>query len=81
MTRVRLSCLRLLSCWPGETADFDITVMDDGEIDGAQLLSILATAPEHAGAATLIEVLDDETPPKAYEPSPAHERFGVAVTG
>ena len=63
-----------------ETADFDITVMDDGEIDGAQLLSILATAPEHAGAATQIEVLDDETPPTPYQPSPADQRLGVAVT-
>jgi uncharacterized repeat protein (TIGR01451 family) len=63
-----------------ETADFDITVMDDGEIDGAQLLSILATAPEHAGAATQIQVLDDETPPTPYEPSPAHQRLGTAVT-
>ncbi len=63
-----------------ETAEFDITVMDDGEIDGPQLLSILATAPGHAGAATQIEVLDDETPPKPYQPSPEHERPGVGVT-
>ena len=62
------------------TADFDVTVVDDGEIDGAQAVSIWATAPEHANATNRVDVLDDETPPRPYQPSPPHQRAGVAIT-
>ena len=61
------------------SADFDIAVVNDPDIDGVQKVFVVAIAAGFEAATNLVEVLDDETPPTPYQPSPAHQRTGVAV--
>jgi hypothetical protein len=56
----------------GETkADFDLTVLDNGQIDGARTITISAQAPGFTDGKADLIVNDDETPPIPSAPQPA----------
>jgi uncharacterized repeat protein (TIGR01451 family) len=62
------------------SARFDVTAMDDADVDGTQSATVTASAPGFAGAMTSIAVFDDESPlPPAY-PSPPHLASNVTAT-
>lgn len=59
-------------------AAFDLTIMDDTDIDGPQSASVLATTP-FGGASAAIRVVDDETPPAPYGPTPVNGQRNVLL--
>jgi uncharacterized repeat protein (TIGR01451 family) len=63
-----------------ESVEFDITVIDDSEADGAQSVTVTASAPGHPAAQASLDVLDDETPPAPYQPQPAHQSTDNPIT-
>jgi uncharacterized repeat protein (TIGR01451 family) len=57
----------------GQTAvDFDLTAVDDEEVDGPQTVTVAAAAPDFTGTAAVVLVGDDETPPVPARPTPPH---------
>ncbi|MCI0744941.1 MAG: hypothetical protein L0Y58_06005 [Verrucomicrobia subdivision 3 bacterium] len=62
------------------SADFDVTVLDDAEIDGVQSVAVTAAAPSFPSASAAMEILDDETPPAPYRPSPPDRSSGQPLT-
>ncbi len=53
-------------------ASFDLTLVDDALLDGAQNVLLTAAAPGFSGGLNQFTVLDDETPPAPSHPTPAH---------
>jgi len=63
-------------------ANFDVTLVDDALLDGAQNVLLSADAPGFSGGLNQFTVLDDETPPAPSNPTPAHLATNViANTG
>ena len=57
----------------GQTfASFNLTLVDDALVDGAQNVLLTADAPGFSGGLNQFTVLDDETPPAPSNPAPAH---------
>jgi hypothetical protein len=52
------------------SANFELTVVDDARPEGAQRVSIQAEAASFSPTSNSFTLLDDETPPEIYEPSP-----------
>jgi len=61
-------------------APFDVTVVDDVLINGPRTISITASAPGFSSSGAVVVVIDDETPPLAYQPSPADRATNVPIT-
>jgi uncharacterized repeat protein (TIGR01451 family) len=61
-------------------ATFDLTVIDDGEVDGLQVLQVTASAPNFGPANSRVEVLDAATPYPAAFPTPPDLASNVTVT-
>ncbi len=53
-------------------ASFNLTLVDDALLDGAQNVLLTAAAPGFASGLNQFTVLDDETPPPPSNPTPAH---------
>jgi len=58
---------------------FDLTLVDNGIIDGDHLVTIIAEAPTWASGTDTINVLDDEIPPVPSNPAPPHLATNVAA--
>jgi uncharacterized repeat protein (TIGR01451 family) len=57
----------------GQTfVDFDLTIVDDPDVDGMQLATVTATAGAFTSGLASMTVLDDESPPVPHSPRPAH---------
>jgi uncharacterized repeat protein (TIGR01451 family) len=54
------------------SASFDLTAVDDDQINGERSVTVSAGAPEFGAASGIVRVADDETPPTPAGPSPAH---------
>ena len=59
---------------------FTITAIDDNELDGTQIATILATAPSFASGSDTVDVTDHETLTLAIDPTVMSEQGGT-VTG
>ena len=68
-----------IPAWTFE-APFTLTMVDDAQTDGSQTVKIFARAPGFPMAMASLTVLDDETPPAPYEPSPADGASNVPVS-
>jgi uncharacterized repeat protein (TIGR01451 family) len=56
----------------GQTAAaFNLTVVDDTEIDGAQTVSVSASSTGFVSGSSMMTVYDNESPPVPFNPSPA----------
>jgi uncharacterized repeat protein (TIGR01451 family) len=65
----------------GQTnATFDLTVIDDTEVDGAQIVTVTASASGFSAGGTNMIVYDNESPPPPSNPSPAHLATNVNQT-
>ena len=53
------------------TAPFNLTVVDDAEIDGVQLATVTASAGGFTTGSRSISIYDNESPPIPFNPSPA----------
>jgi hypothetical protein len=62
------------------TAAFDLTVMDDPDLDGAQIARVTAEASGFIDGSQAMTIYDDESPPAPSNPSPAHLASGTAQT-
>lgn len=62
------------------TATFDLTVVDDADVDGPQTVTVTAQAPGVGLARATMTVLDDETPPVPYQPQPPDFASDVSVS-
>lgn len=60
-------------------AGFDLTVMDDLELNGSRSVTVTASAPGFSDGSAGTTVRDDESPPMPSEPEPAHLATGVAT--
>lgn len=63
------------------SAEFFITAVDDTEIDGDQLVTISASAPDHSGASAQITVVDDDgdgTPPPSTRRVIAYQKVVIS---
>ncbi|HEY2952501.1 MAG TPA: M36 family metallopeptidase [Verrucomicrobiae bacterium] len=56
----------------GDSATFDLTIADNTRIDGRHTITVKASAHGFDSDSAVIDVLDDETPPMLYGPSPPH---------
>lgn len=52
------------------SASFDLSVLDDTRVEGVEIVTVAAEAPRFSSAAQPTTLLDDETPPALYDPSP-----------
>ena len=52
------------------SASFDLTVVDDSELEGTQSVAVNASASGFAPASGTMVIIDDETPLTPYDPSP-----------
>lgn len=68
-----------IPAWTFE-AQFPLTTVDDTQADGPQTVKITARAPGFPMATTSLTVLDDETPPAPYDPTPANGEGNVPVS-
>ena len=59
---------------------FDVTIMDDTIVDGAQTAAINASASGFTSASASIKVTDDESPPPPINPVPPHLSTNAPVT-
>ncbi len=58
---------------------FDLTLVDDVLVDGAQAVRIAASAPGFNAASNTISVLDDESPPTPSNPVPLNLASNIAA--
>ena len=58
---------------------FSLKVLDNTFAEGLQSVTITAAAARFTNGATLVQIIDDETPPIPYLPSPAHLATNVPV--
>ena len=66
----------------GQTsAVFNVTIVDDLEIDGTQPVDVAASASGFSSGSATMNVQDDEAPPVPVNPSPAHLAANVIQTG
>jgi uncharacterized repeat protein (TIGR01451 family) len=57
----------------GQTfATFNLTIIDDPDVDSSQNVSVTATAGGFSPGVTNMTVTDNESPPVPFNPSPAH---------
>lgn len=61
------------------SAPFSLKIRDNPVAEGPQLISITATVAGFSSGTSLVSVLDNETPPIPYGPSPAHLSTNVPV--
>ena len=61
------------------SAAFNLTLVDDPLVDGAQNVIVTAAATGFTNGAASISVLDDETPPEPSQPSPPHLATNVSA--
>ncbi len=65
----------------GQTSGmFNLTVVDDLNVDGAQIVHVTASAGGFAGGSRVITIYDNESPPVPANPSPAHLATNVIQT-
>ncbi len=62
------------------SARFDISVTDDALINGERSVAINASANGFASAKAAVVLIDDETPPEPYQPSPRNGATNVPLT-
>ncbi len=62
------------------TATFDLTVVDDPDVDSSQTVAVNASAPGFAPGSTNMTVTDNESPPEPFSPTPAHFATNVIQT-
>jgi len=62
------------------TAAFNLTVVDDPDIDGAQMVHVTANAAGFVTGAQAMIIYDNESPPVPATPSPAHLATNVIPT-
>ena len=55
-----------------DSALFNLTLANNTRIEGRRRLTVKASAHAFESDSAVIDVLDDETPPMLYNPSPAH---------
>jgi uncharacterized repeat protein (TIGR01451 family) len=58
---------------------FSLRIQDNATVDGLTLTSLSATAPGFSNAIASVQIIDDETPPVPYLPSPADLSTNVPV--
>ncbi len=51
-------------------ASFDVTIIDDTEVDGVQIATVTASAPGFSSGSAMIAVYDNESPPLPSAPFP-----------
>lgn len=61
-------------------ATFDLTIVDDPDIDSSQPVSVTASAAGFSNGSTNMTVTDDESPLEPFNPSPAHLATNVIQT-
>src|SRR5262249_40227411 len=62
----------------GQTsAQFNITVVDDPDVDGSQLVHVIASASGFVSGSTNITITDDESPFPPGNPRPGHLAVNV----
>jgi alpha-tubulin suppressor-like RCC1 family protein/Zn-dependent metalloprotease len=65
----------------GQTSGlFNLTVVDDPDLDGAQIVQVTASAGGFADGSRAMTIYDDESPPVPSNPSPAHLATNVIQT-
>ncbi|HKW28451.1 MAG TPA: M36 family metallopeptidase, partial [Verrucomicrobiae bacterium] len=65
----------------GQTSSlFNLTVIDDPDVDGAQVAHITASAGSFADGSRAMTIYDNESPPVPFNPSPAHLATNVIQT-
>jgi uncharacterized repeat protein (TIGR01451 family) len=71
----------LITIFAGTTnTSFNLTVVDDAEIDGSQNVTVMASAAGFAPGSTNLVVTDDESPQEPFNPSPTHQATNVLQT-
>ena len=71
----------LITIFAGTTNTiFNVTVVDDAEIDSSQIVTVSASAAGFSGGSTNMTITDDESPPEPFNPSPAHLATNVIQT-
>ena len=68
-----------IPAWTFEV-QFALTAVDDNSADGPQTVKLTARASGFPMAMASLTVLDDETPPAPYDPSPADGEGNVSVS-
>lgn len=65
----------------GQTnAAFNLTIVDDAEIDSAQNVTVVASAAGFSAGINSMVITDDESPPEPFSPTPAHLATNVIQT-
>jgi hypothetical protein len=65
----------------GQTsAAFDLTLVDDDELDGSRVVTLTANAPGFGNGSAVLSVTDDETPAVPDNPRPANLASNVPLT-
>ncbi len=65
----------------GQTnAFFNLTIVDDAEIDSAQNVTVVASATGFSAGTNSLVITDDESPPEPFSPAPAHLATNVIQT-
>ncbi|HWN94119.1 MAG TPA: Calx-beta domain-containing protein, partial [Methylomirabilota bacterium] len=59
---------------------FNITMIDDALVDGAQTVTVTASAPGLVSGFAIITVLDNESPPMPFNPNPADLATNISIT-
>jgi uncharacterized repeat protein (TIGR01451 family) len=62
------------------SATFDLSIVDDPDIDSSQIVTVTANAPGFIAGATNMTITDNESPPEPFNPSPAHLSVDVIQT-
>lgn len=65
----------------GQTSGlFNLTVIDDPDVDGAQVVHVAASTGGFADGSRAMTIYDNESPPVPFNPSPAHLATNVIQT-